>query len=194
MQISPRFLAIHATALGMAIASALLINVVPADAAPVREPLAPQVEMGPTLHPSGNDRLVENGGSGTQGKAHSDPDGAYNYGIDQTGEDGGLYLGDQDGNNGCGNDQDFEDDNNGICGRAKDEECVEPDTSSSDPTYTEWFLPGNATTTNANGKPFAEPEVCDTDDTDTDTEPSTGTDTGTSDGDIFDTSVWSSLF
>lgn len=83
---------------------------------PVRAPLPAPTYDGPTLHPSGKDRYVENGDSGTQGKAAHDPDGDYNYGVDQAGEDGGLYLIDQDGNNGCGNDQDFEDDNNGRCG------------------------------------------------------------------------------
>jgi hypothetical protein len=76
----------------------------------------PQQEMGPSLHPSGKDRTVEPGGSGTQGRSPSDPDGDFNYGPDKPGERGGIYTGDQDGNNGCGNDQDFEDDNRGNCG------------------------------------------------------------------------------
>jgi hypothetical protein len=89
--------------------------------------LGDQTVMGVTLHPSGNDRTVENGGSGTQGWAQHDPDADYNYGVDQNGADGGVYTGDQDGNNGCGNDQDFEDDNNGNCGGGRDR-CVETTT------------------------------------------------------------------
>ncbi len=73
--------------------------------------------VGESRHPSGKDRTVEKGGSGTQGKSTSDPDGASNGGADKPGGSGGVYSGDQDGNNGCGNDQDFEDDNNGNCGR-----------------------------------------------------------------------------
>jgi hypothetical protein len=76
----------------------------------------PQKEMGPSLHPSGKDRTEEPGGSGTQGRSPSDPDGDFNYGPDKPRESGGIYTGDQDGNNGCGNDQDFEDDNRGNCG------------------------------------------------------------------------------
>ena len=93
---------------------------------------AEQVELGPSLHPSGNDRTVEPGGSGTQGNAQADPDGMANWGVDQEGGDGGLYLGDQDGNNGCGNDHDFEDDNNGNCGPKVAEECPDGTTA----TYT----------------------------------------------------------
>jgi hypothetical protein len=66
-------------------------------------------------HPSGKDRTVENGGSGTQGRSASDPDGTDNEGPDKAGYDGGLDKADQDGNNGCGNDDDFEDDNRGNC-------------------------------------------------------------------------------
>jgi len=73
-------------------------------------------------HPSGNDKHVEAGGSGNQGKAVSDPDDdgrgpdRTNRGVDQPGGAGGLDILDQDGNNGCGNDDDFEDDNEGNCG------------------------------------------------------------------------------
>ncbi|HVM40327.1 MAG TPA: hypothetical protein VM618_06065, partial [Acidimicrobiia bacterium] len=66
-------------------------------------------------HPSGNDRHAEAGGSGNQGKAASDPDGDANGGVDQPGHSGGVDQYDQDGNNGCGNDDDFEDDNRGRC-------------------------------------------------------------------------------
>jgi hypothetical protein len=74
-------------------------------------------EAAESRHPSGNDRLDEPGGSGSQGQSTSDPDGQLNGGADKPDGPGGIYTGDQDGNNGCGNDQDFEDDNNGWCGR-----------------------------------------------------------------------------
>ena len=78
---------------------------------------APDKEPDTTLddHPSGKDKNEERGGSGTQGKSTSDPDGETNGGADKPGGDGGFDA-DQDGNNGCGNDDDFEDDNNGNCG------------------------------------------------------------------------------
>ena len=81
---------------------------------------------GDNRHPSGKDRSVESGGSGNQGAAAHDPDDdgngpdRSNGGLDQPG-DGDLDeqwdLEDQDGNNGCGNDDDFEDDNEGLCGK-----------------------------------------------------------------------------
>ena len=71
---------------------------------------------GDNRHPSGKDRSVEAGGSGTQGRSTSDPDGDANGGPDKPGGAGGIDRDDQDGNNGCGNDDDFEDDNNGNCG------------------------------------------------------------------------------
>jgi hypothetical protein len=55
----------------------------------------------------------------TQGRSHSDPDGMTNGGPDKPGCSGGVNALDQDGNNGCGNDLDREDDNNGNCGRQK---------------------------------------------------------------------------
>lgn len=70
-------------------------------------------------HPSGKDRTGTSGGSGTQGKSTSDPDGMSNGGADKPGGDGGFDA-DKDGNNGCGNDDDFEDDNNGWCGKPSD--------------------------------------------------------------------------
>ena len=82
---------------------------------------------GDNAHPSGKDRSVESGGSGTQGKSESNPDdskGPMRYegelGADKPNGPGGTDLADQDGNNGCGNDDDFDDDNNGHCGRKKD--------------------------------------------------------------------------
>jgi hypothetical protein len=85
-------------------------------------------------HPSGKDKFLENGKSGNQGKSESDPDdnvgpmrreeppcdndprGADKC-TDKPGGSGGHDTLDQDGNNGCGNDQDFDDDNNGWCGK-----------------------------------------------------------------------------
>ena len=66
-----------------------------------------------TNHPSDNDRDTESGGSGSQGSSGSDPDGDENDGADKPGSGGGANTGDQDGNNGSGNDTDFEDDNRG---------------------------------------------------------------------------------
>ena len=81
-------------------------------------------DEGDNAHPSGKDRSVENGGSGTQGKSESNPDdskGPMRYegaiGDDKANGPGGTDRADQDGNNGCGNDDDFDDDNNGHCGR-----------------------------------------------------------------------------
>lgn len=51
-----------------------------------------------------------------QGHAPSDPDWTGNGGLDKPGETGG-FNDDRDGNNGCGNDSDREDDNNGWCGK-----------------------------------------------------------------------------
>jgi hypothetical protein len=77
---------------------------------------------GDNSQPSGNDRSEELGGSGSQGSSPSDPDDngtgpdLTNGGQDQAGGPGGVDPEDQDGNNGCGNDDDFEDDNEGNCG------------------------------------------------------------------------------
>jgi hypothetical protein len=96
-----------------------------------------QPDEGDNRHPSGKDRSVENGGSGNQGKAESDPDDdgrgpdRSNGGPDKPNGSGGLDKADQDGNNGCGNDDDFEDDNEGHCGgRDKPEKPEKPDDSS----------------------------------------------------------------
>lgn len=82
-------------------------------------------DEGDNAHPSGKDRSVEHGGSVTQGKAASDPDDdsrgpeRTNNGPDkQIDGAGGVDREDQDNNNGCGNDDDFEDDNEGLCGGA----------------------------------------------------------------------------
>ena len=84
-------------------------------------------DEGDNRHPSGKDKSVENGGSGTQGKSESNPDdskGPMRYegelGDDKANGPGGTDLADQDGNNGCGNDDDFDDDNNGWCGKPTD--------------------------------------------------------------------------
>jgi len=63
-------------------------------------------------HPSGKDRNAEPGKSFPQGRSPSNPDGGA---LDKP---GGMQ-GDVDGNNGCGNDNDFADDNNGNCGGRK---------------------------------------------------------------------------
>ncbi|MCA1672152.1 MAG: hypothetical protein LC799_08105 [Actinobacteria bacterium] len=77
----------------------------------------PTADEGDNAHPSGKDRSVESGGSGTQGKSESNPDdskGPMRYegalGDDKANGPGGTDLDDQDGNNGCGNDDDFDDD------------------------------------------------------------------------------------
>jgi len=73
-------------------------------------------------HPSGKDKHAEAGASGNQGKASSEPDQDGNGperdegGTDKPGGSGGADIYDQDGNNGCGNDDDFDDDNEGLCG------------------------------------------------------------------------------
>jgi hypothetical protein len=78
---------------------------------------------GDNKHPSGKDRSVENGKSGNQGNSKSDPDDdghgpdRSNGGPDKADGSGGMDKADQDGNNGCGNDDDFEDDNEGWCGK-----------------------------------------------------------------------------
>jgi hypothetical protein len=72
-------------------------------------------------HPSGKDKHEEPGGSGNMGWASSEPDQNTTGperdvdGRDQPGNTGGADKLDQDGNNGCGNDDDFEDDNEGLC-------------------------------------------------------------------------------
>ena len=82
-------------------------------------------------HPSGQDKHVEAGGSGNQGSAASEPDANGTGperdagGLDQPGGPGGMDLLDQDGNNGCGNDDDFEDDNEGWCGKPSEQAQVE---------------------------------------------------------------------
>jgi len=90
----------------------------------------PNVDEDDNAHPSGKDRSVENGGSGNQGNSESDPDDdgrgpdRSNGGSDKPGGSGGVDAADQDGNNGCGNDDDFEDDNEGWCGKPQPEEVV----------------------------------------------------------------------
>ena len=76
------------------------------------------------MHPSGKDRETNDGSTDDeQGNSGSDPDDdgrgpdRSNGGADKTGGSGGVDQDDQDGNNGCGNDDDFEDDNEGWCGK-----------------------------------------------------------------------------
>ena len=84
------------------------------------------VDGGDNAHPSEKDRSVEHGGSGNQANTKSGPDDdgrgpdGSNGGPDKPEGSGGVDLADQDGNNGCGNDDDFEDDNEGWCGKPKD--------------------------------------------------------------------------
>jgi hypothetical protein len=97
-------------------------------------------------HPGRNERQLEKGGSGTQGKSQSNPDGG---GVDKPypadGQPAGSQQGDYgpdevnaddfDGNNGCGNDTDFSDDNNGNCGGLKkghDDEVVDDEVDEDD--------------------------------------------------------------
>ena len=81
------------------------------------------VDNGDNEHPSGKDKSVEHGNSGNQGNSDADPDDdgrgpdRSNGGADKPDGPGGVDLADQDGNNGCGNDDDFEDDNEGWCGK-----------------------------------------------------------------------------
>ena len=95
------------------------------------------VDDGDNAHPSGKDRSVEPGGSGNQGNAAHDPDDdgngpdRSNGGLDQPDGPGGVDLADQDGNNGCGNDDDFEDDNEGLC---RGRQGQEPDDDDDDDT------------------------------------------------------------
>ena len=63
--------------------------------------------------------------SAPQGHAPSDPDFNGNGGIDKPGHTGGFSA-DRDGNNGCGNDDDREDDNNGWCGQRPKEVSEQP--------------------------------------------------------------------
>ena len=79
-------------------------------------------------HPSGNDRHEDKGAQGHSTSAPdengSGPERDYegtdkSYTVTADGL-GGVDKEDQDGNNGCGNDDDFEDDNEGLClGRQK---------------------------------------------------------------------------
>lgn len=84
-------------------------------------------------HPSGKDRETNDGPTDdTQGNSPSDPDDdgrgpdRSNGGADKPGGPGGVDRDDQDGNNGCGNDDDFEDDNEGRCGGRPDRDKCSP--------------------------------------------------------------------
>ncbi|MDQ3943943.1 MAG: hypothetical protein M3357_02065 [Actinomycetota bacterium] len=84
----------------------------------------------------------EPAGPGTQGRSNSDPDGMENGGADKPGcprEGDWAEDTDNDGNNGCGNDDDREDDNNGNCGKNREADDGEvapfgvPDEPAEDP-------------------------------------------------------------
>ena len=74
--------------------------------------------------PGSADRATEAGHSGTQGRSESNPDAERDdqSGVDKPYDAAGESKftqwddSDADGNNGCGNDTNFEDDNNGNCG------------------------------------------------------------------------------
>ena len=84
--------------------------------------------LGLTTSPALAARHAHKHVSGTQGRSAADPDGMTNGGADKPGGSGGVNRSDQDGNNGCGNDADFEDDNNGRClGRRKAKRTPPPD-------------------------------------------------------------------
>ena len=79
----------------------------------------------PVLAGPGNGHQKSSNGS-TQGASHSNPDGG---GVDKPYAAAGQEArsqgtSDWDGNNGCGNDDDREDDNNGWCGRKPDHEAA----------------------------------------------------------------------
>jgi hypothetical protein len=85
------------------------------------------------MHPSGKDRHCD--ATAPQGHSTSTPDQNTTgperdvNGTDKAGEDGGADVYDQDGNNGCGNDDDFEDDNEGWCGgKVSTQSTSTPDT------------------------------------------------------------------
>ncbi len=119
-----------------------------------------EVGVNDNQHPSGKDRSEEPGGSGNQGKSESAPDD--NVGpmrnecgaspasdprggcTDKPGGSGGMDLQDQDGNNGCGNDDDFDDDNNGHCGgKVKGAPPVQPTPPPTTPPGNPPGKPGN---------------------------------------------------
>jgi LPXTG-motif cell wall-anchored protein len=97
------------------------------------------VDNDDNAHPSGKDRSVEHGNSENQGKATSDPDDdtrgpeRTNGGADKADGPGGADLADQDGNNGCGNDDDFEDDNEGWCAKGRPSTPPPPTTDNPPP-------------------------------------------------------------
>lgn len=102
--------------------------------------LPDQEDPNPSQHPSGKDRNTENGNSYPQGKSGSNPDGD---GVDKPipgkmGEKPQTQgQGDYDGNNGCGNDNDFADDNNGNCGgKEKTPTVIVKPTHTATPTNT----------------------------------------------------------
>ncbi len=108
---------------------------------PFQEIVYDSTEEGDNAHPSGKDRSVEPGKSLTQGKAQSDPDDTEKGPERSSGKSdkpfngqGGIDRADQDGNNGCGNDDDFEDDNEGWCGQKPKNDKPECNNEDCDPS------------------------------------------------------------
>ncbi len=135
-----------------------------------------EVGVDDNRHPSGKDRSEEPGGSGNQGKSESAPDD--NVGpmrnecgaspandprggcTDKPGGSGGIDLHDQDGNNGCGNDDDFDDDNNGHCGgKVKESPPVSPTPPPSKPETPPTTPPGKNPTGPPEGPKVTPPIV-----------------------------------
>lgn len=107
------------------------------------------IDANPSDHPSGKDRNVEPGNSGTQGKSESNPD---KDGVDKPYPADGQEArsqgrNDNDGNNGCGNDNDFSDDNNGNCGGKKKETPTASPTPQESPTPKTTATPSGETPT-----------------------------------------------
>ena len=117
-------------------------------------------------HPSGKDRHED---KGTQGRSTSTPDqngdgperdfGGTDKPFVSGDGSGGMDVQDQDGNNGCGNDDDFEDDNEGWCGKPASS-TTPPEVDDDDVTKPECPERNEMGDTHANG-----PKGCDDDDT-----------------------------
>ncbi|MDP2671350.1 MAG: hypothetical protein Q8P13_02695 [bacterium] len=104
--------------------------------------------------------------SWNQGKAQSDPDDngkgpdRSNLGFDKPGYSGGIND-DRDGNNGCGNDSDREDDNEGWCGHKakKDKENKEDKKENKACTEKAKDKPEPKTTSDPKPEPKTEPKT-----------------------------------
>lgn len=121
---------------------------------PLSTPLPDVIDTSPSQHPSGKDRNNEPGNSYPQGKSGSNPDG---NGVDKPYPAGGKLPqtqgeADFDGNNGCGNDNNFSDDNNGNCGgKGK----PPPETATPGPTVT--VVPDTSPTISPSVSPTVSP-------------------------------------